>query len=87
MFGLKSLYNFSIHFYSLYCSQENNGFYPKDENGKIAASDVDFLDTWKVLEACVTKGLVRSIGISNFNSQQIARLMEACTIKPVTNQV
>ena len=51
------------------------------------ASDVDYLDTWKVLEACVAKGLVRSIGVSNFNSQQMTRLMGACTIKPVTNQV
>lgn len=39
------------------------------------------------MEACVTKGLVRSIGVSNFNSEQIIRLMEVCAIKPVTNQV
>ena len=68
-------------------SQENNGFYPKDENGKIIASDADYLDSWKVMEDCVAKGLIRSIGISNFNSQQLDRLMQVCTIKPVTNQV
>lgn len=74
---------YTIHKYL----QENSGFYPRDENGKILASDVDYLDTWKVMESCVEKGLVRSIGVSNFNSQQLVRLMEVCTIKPVTNQV
>lgn len=33
------------------------------------------------------KGLVRSIGISNFNSEQIDRLLKVAEIKPVTNQV
>lgn len=39
------------------------------------------------MEACVSQGLVRSIGVSNFNSQQLRRLMDHCTIRPVTNQV
>lgn len=39
------------------------------------------------MEDCVRQGLVRSIGVSNFNSQQIKRLMDNCTIKPVNNQV
>lgn len=32
-------------------------------------------------------GLAASIGISNFNSQQIERLLQNARIKPVTNQV
>lgn len=39
------------------------------------------------MEALVTEGLVRSIGVSNFNSEQLGRLLNACTIKPVMNQV
>lgn len=50
-------------------------------------SDVDYLDTWKAMEKLVDLGLVKSIGISNFNSQQIDRLLANCRIKPVTNQV
>lgn len=50
-------------------------------------SDVDFLDTWKAMEKLVDLGLVKSIGVSNFNSQQIDRLLANCRIKPVTNQV
>lgn len=39
------------------------------------------------MEALVEKGLVRSLGVSNFNSEQLDRLLSACTIKPVMNQV
>lgn len=63
------------------------GLVPKGEDGTILFKTVDFVDTWKAMEACVRQGLVRSIGISNFNSQQISRLMSHCSIKPVTNQV
>lgn len=39
------------------------------------------------MEKLVEKGLVRSIGLSNFNSEQITRILNGCIIKPVMNQV
>lgn len=39
------------------------------------------------MEDCVTKGLAKSIGVSNFNSEQLTRLLENCKIKPVVNQI
>lgn len=39
------------------------------------------------MEKLVDLGIVKSIGISNFNSQQIDRLLANCRIKPVNNQV
>lgn len=39
------------------------------------------------MENLLKKGLVKNIGVSNFNSQQIERVVANCTIKPVTNQV
>lgn len=39
------------------------------------------------MEECVNLGLTKSIGISNFNSEQIDRLYQAAKIKPVCNQV
>lgn len=39
------------------------------------------------MEKLVDLGLVKSIGISNFNSEQIARIMNGARIKPVVNQV
>ncbi|XP_065360470.1 aldo-keto reductase family 1 member B1-like isoform X1 [Calliphora vicina] len=60
---------------------------PKDEAGTLQLSDVDYLDTYKAMEKLVKLGLVRSIGVSNFNSQQLQRILDNCEIKPVTNQV
>lgn len=39
------------------------------------------------MEDCKRQGLVRSIGVSNFNSEQLTRLLSAAKIKPVNNQV
>lgn len=39
------------------------------------------------MENLVRIGLVRSIGISNFNSEQIDRVLAVAQIKPVVNQV
>ncbi|GBP63673.1 Alcohol dehydrogenase A [Eumeta japonica] len=67
--------------------KEDGEMFPADENGKIQFSDVDYVDTWKAMEQLVNAGLVRSIGISNFNAKQIDRLLEVAKIKPVVNQV
>lgn len=56
--------------------------FPKDTDGNIIFSDHDHLDTWKGMEDCVNAGLARNIGLSNFNSQQIQRILDAATIKP-----
>ncbi|CAG2210238.1 AKR1B [Mytilus edulis] len=48
---------------------------------------VNFVETWKALEDCVDEGLVKDIGLSNFNSKQIERLLEVARIKPSNNQV
>ncbi|XP_043289223.1 aldo-keto reductase family 1 member B1-like isoform X2 [Venturia canescens] len=61
--------------------------FPATESGEIETSDIDYVDTWKAMESLVDKGLVKNIGISNFNSKQIDRLLANCRIKPVTNQV
>ncbi|XP_060553277.1 aldo-keto reductase family 1 member B1-like isoform X2 [Ruditapes philippinarum] len=67
--------------------KEGGDFYPKDENGKVIFSDVDYVDTWKALEDCVDEGLVRNIGVSNFSSKQIQRILDVARIKPQLNQV
>lgn len=61
---------------------------PKDTDGNIVPdNDIDYLDTWRAMEKLQHDGLVRGIGVSNFNSQQIERLLENAHIAPVTNQV
>lgn len=50
-------------------------------------SEVDYVDTYKAMEKLIDTGLVRSIGVSNFNSEQIDRLLANCSVRPVTNQI
>ncbi|XP_018330428.1 aldose reductase [Agrilus planipennis] len=65
----------------------DDGSYQKDENGHVVPEGVDYVDTWKAMEEVYKKGLVKSIGISNFNRKQIERLLQLTTVVPVTNQV
>ncbi|XP_050545999.1 1,5-anhydro-D-fructose reductase-like [Daktulosphaira vitifoliae] len=58
-----------------------------DSEGRLLGSDISYTDTWKAMEQCVTKGLVKSIGLSNFNIKQIKDILEIASIKPVVNQV
>ncbi|XP_069679218.1 1,5-anhydro-D-fructose reductase-like isoform X4 [Periplaneta americana] len=83
--GLDYLDLYLIHFPT--ALKEGDHFLPKDENDKIIYSDADYVDTWRGMEKCVELGLVKSIGLSNFNSQQIDRVLEIATIKPVVNQI
>jgi len=43
-------------------------------------------DTWKAMEQCVELGLTKHIGLSNFNSKQIAGILKHCQIRPVVLQ-
>ncbi|CAD7083082.1 unnamed protein product [Hermetia illucens] len=92
----KSLENLGLDYIDLYLMHFPVGFSYVDENTlvpfkegtyNVITNDVDYLDTWKAMEALVKKGLVRSIGLSNFNAEQTERVLKNCEIKPVTNQV
>lgn len=91
----KSLKNLGLDYVDLYLMHMPTGYEyreteeltPLNEDGTIAYSDVDYVDTWKAMENLVDLGLTKSIGVSNFNSEQITRVLENCRIKPVTNQV
>ncbi|XP_076470621.1 aldo-keto reductase family 1 member B1-like isoform X2 [Babylonia areolata] len=61
--------------------------FPKGPDGEIAFADHDLLDTWKGMEDCVNAGLTRNIGISNFNSQQIQRVLDGASINPCNIQI
>jgi hypothetical protein len=45
--------------------------------------ECDVTETWAALEECVTAGLCKAIGVSNFSIAQISRILSAATIKPV----
>lgn len=62
-------------------------WFPKDADGVTLEGNGSYIETWKAMESLVTKGLVKSIGISNFNKKQIENILSIATIKPVVNQV
>lgn len=57
------------------------------ETGATHVVEVPVEDTWKAMEALVEKGKVRSIGVSNFTSERIEKLLKTAKIKPAVNQV
>ncbi|ODN75902.1 hypothetical protein L202_05888 [Cryptococcus amylolentus CBS 6039] len=63
---------------------------PKGKDNKpkldVAISD-DPSSTWKALENLVEKGLVKSIGVSNFNINRLEKLLKTAKIQPVADQV
>jgi len=44
-------------------------------------------DTWELMEKLVDLGLTKSIGISNYNVENIFNILPKCRIKPVVNEV
>lgn len=42
----------------------------------------DYIGAWKALEKAVTDGKVRSIGLSNFESERLEEVLGIATIKP-----
>ncbi|MEE6525738.1 hypothetical protein FKM82_025943, partial [Ascaphus truei] len=63
--------------------------FPTDENGTVVFDQTDLLQTWEALEACKDAGLVKSIGVSNFNRRQLESILNKPGLKhkPVCNQV
>ncbi|XP_015602927.1 aldose reductase [Cephus cinctus] len=83
--GLAYLDLYLIHWPFAY--KEGADLFPTNPDGSIQLSDVDYIDTWKAMEAINKKGLAKNIGVSNFNSEQIERVLKNASIKPVTNQI
>lgn len=61
--------------------------FSEDASGFAPIEDYPIADTWKAMEALVEKGLVKHIGVSNFNVPKIQKLMETAQIVPEMNQV
>jgi len=66
---------------------EENGYIPVGQDGKIIFSDIDYMETWRAMEDAVYAGKIRSIGLSNFNTQQIERVRAEGRIEPAVLQV
>ncbi|XP_001375829.2 aldo-keto reductase family 1 member A1 [Monodelphis domestica] len=89
----KTLADLQLQYLDLYLMHWPYGFeqgdnpFPKNEDGTIRYDSVHYRDTWKAMEALVSKGLVRAIGLSNFNSLQINDIISIATVRPAVLQV
>lgn len=61
--------------------------FPKSSGDFVSLEEAPLRDTWAALEACARQGLVRHLGVSNFNSDKIEEIKQAAEIHPEMNQV
>lgn len=60
---------------------KENPMFPTDEEGYFSTDkDSHYIETWKFMEGLVDKGLVKSIGISNFNATQVKEVVAVARI-------
>ncbi|OWF38269.1 aldose reductase-like [Mizuhopecten yessoensis] len=90
----ESLANLGLDYIDLYlmhwpiATRDIDGLYPKTPDGKIDVVDIDFIETWTAMQTLVDQGMCRSIGVSNFNSKQIQRIIDIGFKHPLTcNQI
>jgi len=62
-------------------------FFPCKSEDYIALEDLPIIATWKALEDCVAKGLVRHIGVCNFSVAKLDALCRQAAIRPAMNQI
>jgi len=61
---------------------------PRDDHGKVLYDDgVTLPETWKAMEALVTQGRCRAIGLSDVGMDELVRVYESARIKPAVVQV
>ena len=61
--------------------------FPLTEDGYFCSDDEShYIETWKYMEGLVDSGVVRSIGLSNFNKKQIVEVVQAARIPVSTLQ-
>ncbi|KAK5618312.1 Aldo-keto reductase 1 member A1-B [Crenichthys baileyi] len=90
---LKTLKDLKLEYLDLYlihwpyAFQRGDVSFPRTEDGTLLYDDTDYKVTWAAMEKLVEKGLVRSIGLSNFNSRQIDDILSVASIKPTVLQV
>ena len=47
----------------------------------------DYVSAWKALEKFAKEGKIKNIGLSNFVGEDLKKILEICTIRPVVDQV
>lgn len=84
----KSLENLQLDYVDLYLIHVPTGMNLEESTGKREIDPKsDFIAVWKKMEEQVDQKRTKYIGLSNFNEQQIDRVLKSCRIKPVNLQI
>lgn len=63
----------------------NDSEYGK-ENRKVHAAGWDFMDTWREMEVLLDTGKVKDIGVANFSTINLEKLLQTAKVVPAVNQ-
>ena len=80
----QSLERLNLSYVDLYLDHWPSG---KCYNGKNNFKLISIKDIWEKMEKLVEQNLTKSIGVSNYNVQNLLTILSFCKIKPVANQV
>lgn len=89
----KTLADLQLEYLDLYLMHWPHAFergdnpFPKNADGTVRYDSTHYKETWKALEALVAKGLVKALGLSNFNSRQIDDILSVASVRPAVLQV
>jgi len=61
--------------------------YPESPGDFVSLEEVPLTETWAAMEELKQEGLVRHIGVSNFNIPQLQRLLDEGEVAPEMNQI
>ena len=88
----KSLHDLDLTYLDLYLIHwpiplKPTAFFPSSAADFESPAEVSIRSTWEGMEAAVSAGLTRHIGVSNFSIKKIQDLLPHCKIRPEVNQV
>ncbi len=60
---------------------------PESGEDYVPIEEVPVIETWHAMEECVSAGLMKHVGVSNFSIRRLQELVEKGNVRPSTNQV
>jgi alcohol dehydrogenase (NADP+) len=61
--------------------------FPTDDDGNPREADIDLETTWRAMEALVDRGWTRHLGVSNFERDDLERLLALADVPPAIHQI
>ncbi|XP_078667052.1 aldo-keto reductase family 1 member B1-like [Branchiostoma floridae x Branchiostoma belcheri] len=85
--GLDYLDMYLIHTPWAFRNPGDGTLFPRDRDGNLFFDDIDYTVTWKAMESLVEDGVVKGIGLSNFNMEQTQRVINKSSVQPAVMQM